>query len=58
MMFPKDFSNTGGEYLCKSCQWLSKGPMNNGCYCGFDREFHVDVGVCRDYKEMKKGGAE
>ena len=58
MMFPKDFSNTGGEYLCKSCQWLSKGPMNNGCYCGFDREFHGDVGVCRDYKEMKKGGAE
>ena len=51
MMFNKDYSNTGGEFLCKSCAWCAKGPINNGVYCGFDREFHVDVGVCKDYKE-------
>lgn len=56
MMFPKDYSNTGGEFLCKSCAWCAKGPVNNGVYCGFDREFHVDVGVCRDYKEKNNNG--
>ena len=24
MMFPKDYSNTGGEFLCKTCMWCSK----------------------------------
>ena len=56
MMFPKDYSNTGGEFLCKSCAWCAKGPINNGVYCGFDREFHVDVGVCKDYKEKNNNG--
>ena len=56
MMFSKDNSNTGGEYLCKSCLYCSLGPLNNGCYCGKDKEFHFDVGVCKDYKQ--KGGAE
>ena len=51
MMFAKDYSNTGGEFLCKTCAWCSKGPINNNVYCGFDRDFHVDVGVCREYKE-------
>ena len=55
MMFPKDYSNTGGEFLCKSCSWCSKGPINNGVFCSFDKEFHVDVGVCKDYKEKENG---
>lgn len=56
MMFPKDYSNTGGEFLCKSCSWCSKGPINNGVFCSFDKEFHVDVGVCKDYKEEENNG--
>ena len=52
-MFNKDYSNTGGEFLCKSCSWCSKGPINNGVFCSFDKEFHVDVGVCKDYKEVR-----
>ena len=58
MMFSKDHSNSGGQSLCETCLFLHNGnkiPDGFVGYCGFDRDFHVDVGVCREYKERDNG---
>ena len=65
MMFPKDYSNTGGECLCKSCKWGAPVYIGTGAnrteakhtyLCVLETEERTNVGVCKDYKEKDNNG--
>ena len=61
MMFPKDYSNTGGECLCKSCRWgapvyigIHRGDLQQTYLCVSDQKEYKNVGVCKYYQAYKE----
>lgn len=57
MMFPKDYSNTGGEPLCKSCRWGAPVYLGKDRHaaadtfnCVREQKEYKNVGVCKDYE--------
>lgn len=56
MMFGKNDTNFKGESLCKSCKHgMFETEMGYPMYfCSKDNTRYHDVGVCKDYEDIKK----
>lgn len=59
MLFPKNYSNCGGECLCDSCcyglpvHYIKRSGIME-YYCRRNSEETVEVGVCKDYENIEK----
>lgn len=59
MLFPKNYSNCGGECLCDSCCYALPVKYDRKAgimeyYCRRNSEESIEVGVCKDYEDYEK----
>ena len=54
MMFEKENTCKTGQPLCVSCRFCKRfAILHMICECMHDKKVYENVGVCKDYQEVK-----